>query len=209
MIKQAYNEGHDLAAMKIKDWYTFILQKDDDISCQPIIEIKFPNMNWSLAWRSCFMQSLDSHHTSFAWKLCQRLLPSEERVANTLSKSSHFCRFKCIDSTGGSIISDYEHIFFWCKLSKDVGAWLLNFLCNRTPTSPHDVLNFNLDYDEPLICVIIQTLCFIWDKRINSKEAKVAEFLGKLADRANILRETRFSYIPNNVMDHILIFNNF
>ena len=99
--------------------------------------------------------------------------------------------------------------FFWCELSKDVGAWLLNFLRNRIPTSPHAVLNFNLDDDEPLIWVIIQTLCFIWDKRINSKEAKVAEFLGKLADRANILRETWFSYIPNNVMDHILIFNNF
>ena len=125
-VKCAKSSGHNLEDMSIKDWYQFLLlqeygdEHEPDSFRKTKIEIEKTDIEWDLVWKNTRLCSLESEVISFCWKLAHNLLTCESRMASILSNTSPTCKFSYnIDGT-------LPHIFFECKHSQQVGAWLLN-----------------------------------------------------------------------------------
>ena len=144
------------------------------------------------------MPSLSSAHISFAWKLVHGLLPTEEKVSRTLGRLPPNCRQSCI----GSIVSDLEHVFFWCDCSRTVGPWLLSLLRNYIPDIlPKNILELSFDAGcDSLVWISVQILQYIWNKRTSNKAASLLDCFSILHDNATLLMGTKHENIPIRII---------
>ena len=191
VINCARNSGLPIETMKVRQWYKFLMElenNESDDSSLFKVQVSSPDVNWSNVWLNIRHGSLDSETASFGFKLVHGLLATEEKTAKVLQNTSPSCKFKC----PGSPVSDLAHIFFLCQHSADIGAWLLALISSAIDDiSPESVLNLDIEANEPMLWVILQTLKFIWDKRSLSKPVNTQECLATLHDKANILLETK------------------
>ena len=190
--------------MSTKDWYQYILKYkvfNNEINGSTIkvlcrIERNRPEWNFPEVWSFVRMASLPSQTTTFLWRLAHELIPSEGRLGacNYGGNTSPFCRKACT----GEIKADYEHVFFRCIHSKEIGDWLLNKI--RTYSSanatPESILNFEHLENKALSWITAKTLQYIWDGRMGSeRKASLEGLLSLMRRNLEDLENTKFHNI--------------
>ena len=154
-----------------------------------------PNTKWETVWGNVHLPSLGNDVMSFAWKLLHRLLTTEEQLAKIKLNSRPTCKFHC------NSISDLEHVFFDCTFSERVGSWLISL--NRSlnnVSSPLEILKLDVENFDALIWINMQSLYFIWMRRVNMKTAQLDECKATLTDQANILQGTKHHLLASEVL---------
>ena len=201
LIAAARNSGIDETTMETKQWYNFLLERDVTHVCEPDqppqlrpcrAEVASPTTDWGEVWARVRLAALSSDATSFAWRLVHGLLPSEGRLAEILPNNSPACRHSC----AGDPAADLEHIFFFCRLTSEVGAWLLNLVRQYDPLlTPTQILRLEIEGGDGLVWVVINTMYFCWKRRSDRKKANLVECLANLTADLNILADTRYQGI--------------
>ena len=80
---------------------------------------------------------------------------------------------------------------FTCKMTEEVGFWLLQCVLMFDPlTTPGRILRLEIDCNDGLLWVIIQSLFFSWKKRIAMKKSSLQNCLPILKAEADILSRT-------------------
>ena len=187
--------------MTTKDWYYYILHnnlfytKVNGVSTKLFcrIERMKPDWNFPEVWASVRLASLPSQTTSFLWKLAHELIPSEGRLSacNFGGNTSPFCKRACIDEK----IADYEHIFFGCSQSKDIGEWLLSRIRGHSPSAvtPESILSFRHYDNDAIAWITAKTLHYIWEKRsAPGGRTSIDELKNQLRRDLNALENTKF-----------------
>ena len=204
IIKSALWKGFAISTMKVKHWYNYLLlhHDNDDPGVFPPckVEISSPETAWLSVWRSIRLPILDSDTISFAFKLTHRLLPCEARLSSILPNSSPACKFQC----PGDPLSSLEHVFFGCLLSVQTGSWLLNLVSVFLPNEPmSNIVSLNIDVNDGIMWIILNSLSFIWNKRQKNKAASLNECLAMLNDKANIMIESKYASIAESIHQYI------
>ena len=200
-MKNAMNDGKDIVNMTTKDWYSYILHKNlfytkvNGVSTKSLCRIERlkPDWNFPEVWASVRMASLPSQTTTFLWKLAHELIPSEGRLSacNFGGNTSPFCKKDCI----GDKIANYEHIFFRCSQSKDIGEWLLSKIRGHSPSlvTPESILSFRHLDNDAIAWITAKTLQYIWEKRIvPGGRTSVEELKNQMKRDLNAFENTKF-----------------
>ena len=137
--------------------------------------------------------------TSFAFKLIHDLLPHEARLSRVLPNSSPVCKHGC----PGDPIADKHHVFFHCRLTGQVGLWLLNIVRKSEPDiSVSSIANLEVT-DEPVIWITTATLKILWDTRSKGKTAQIEDVHAQLMSDLKILQNTKYEKIASLSMIQI------
>ena len=142
---------------------------------------------WDVVWCNVRMPALSFTSKSFAWKLMHDLLATEERLGKTLKNNESVCRFSC----PGDPIGNLEHCFFSCRLTSEVGAWLIR-ICQTAYVNacPKSILKLDCS-DSCLSFLVIKALHYCWCQRQSGKKASVDGFKSSIIVDAEILSGTR------------------
>ena len=88
--------------------------------------------------------------------------------------------------------------------SLSVASWLLgkakDFHINAAPST---ILALSTDDNEAFFWISVQTLKFIWDKRTLNKRTTVLELLAHLRDCNNILEDSIYSTLANEIIQYL------
>ena len=209
LINAASNEGLNVSCMSSKQWYSFLLEREvtmieDDNQLKQLRPCKTeslsPNTDWCSVWSTVRLPSLDSDATSFAWKLVHGLLPCEGRVGEVIPNTPSNCRHNC----PGNPVGDLPHVFFTCKMTEEVGAWLSHCVLKFDPlASPSHILRLEVVGNEGLLWIIIQTLFYLWNKRTSLKKSNLQNCLSSLKAEVEILARTRHQLTALSALDII------
>ena len=157
-------------------------------ACQA--ELSSPDTDWVSVWARVRLPSLASQATSFAWQLVHGLLPTEGRVGEVLQHSTSTCRHAC----PGDPVADLQHVFFSCRMTEEVGTWLLTTVKGYNPTAtPDTILRLEVGSEDCLAWMVVMTLFYCWKKRTANKLSKLQDCLATLTAEATGLTVTRFS----------------
>ena len=199
-IRNAKDDGRDIINMSTKDWYKYILniklfsRVTDDGENTPVlcrIERNKPELNFPEIWSFVRMPSLPSKTTSFLWSLAHELLPSDGRLAAIkFRNTSPYCKKDCVSDT----LADYEHCFFRCSHSKEVGDWLLRKIrmYSSSDANPTSVLEFKHLDNVACSWVTAMTLHYIWVKRMEGGRTSIGELVMQLQRSLDVMENTKF-----------------
>ena len=178
--------------------FTMFDDPDQTKQLQPCrTESHCPNTDWVSVWSKVRLPSLDSDATFFAWKLVHGLLPYKGRVGEILPNTPSNCRHTC----PGNPIADLTNVFFTCKMTKEVGSWLLQCVLMFDPlATPSHILQLEVD---GLIWIIIQSLFYSWKKRISPKKSNRHNCLPTLKAEADNLSRSRHQNTALSAIDII------
>ena len=132
-------------------WYLFL---SSELECKPVskFEAAFPEIEWELVWTHARLPFLSSETISFAFKLIHLLLPTEQRLASFLPNTTATCKFNCYDKPD----ADYNHVFFGCQLSAEIGSWLMKLLRDfEEDITPEQVLRLHMNTCHSLISSLL------------------------------------------------------
>ena len=204
-IKDADVLGLDVINMKIKQWYSFLMKReyseviDDALVMRPSrIELLVPTAQWNIIWRNVHLKVLSSAEISFSWKLVHNLLPTEERVHETVRNAPASCKFLC----PGEAPANLEHCLLSCCMTSDVGSWLVRVLQLKSPgCTVHDMLRLQISGDDALLWFVIKTLFFCWSQRMTRKRADQSKCISFLLADLRLLIETNHSTLVKKIED--------
>ena len=201
--------------MSTKDWYKYILniklfsRVTDDGENTPVlcrIERNKPELNFPEIWSFVRLSLLPSKTTSFLWSLAHELLPSDGRLAAIkFRNTTPYCKKDCVSET----LADYEHCFFRCSHSKEVGDWLLSKLrlYSSSDANPMSVLEFKHLDNEACSWVTAMTLHYIWVKRMEpGGRTSIGELVMQLQRSLKDLENTKYHNIFT--IGYPIIFSN-
>ena len=201
-IKSVWQEGRlNVFKMTLKEWYSILLDKnvtmvEGEEFLPSRAEIASIETDWEITWRRVRTQGLGSQLTSFLWRLCHRLLPTQQRLSHlTPSNVTSFCK-SCIGKNREEIGS-LKHELIECPENDSTGSDLVSILRIYSPGLTADQV-LRLEFGEigenqelPIIFFTASTLFEIWTMR--AKGAKIRRHLvrANLEARIAILRTTR------------------
>ena len=206
-ILQAKTTGRDIVKMSTRQWYHYLLNKDllkaeiDDGSeiyrpCR--VERLSPDYDWITTWKRIRLSAMSSSTMTFLWKLLHHLLPTEERLFQTLGNVSSSCRSGCPENTVASL----EHCLFSCSLICEIGMWLLNTVQSCFPlVNAENVLKLDFPANNTIEWVVAYTLEFIWRNRSSRKKVGLTSCLGYLKFEAMKLEETPYSQLAARILE--------
>ena len=207
----ANNYGLNVSNLSTKQWYKYLLERDvtmifhDDLpptlkACRT--ELVSPDTDWLSVWPRVRISCLRSEIMSFIWKLVHGLLPCEGRLGEILPNMSRICRHSC----EGDPVADFVNLFFTCKMSGEVGQWLLKCVRQSNPTStPANILRLDvISGGEALVWVIANTLFSIWNTKVVSyKVSRLFDTRATLAADLEIMKDTRYSNLATAALSII------
>ena len=202
----------NVATMTQKQWYRLLLedgctmeQGQGDIRqfISSKVEAASPGTDWEKTWRLARLKGLGPEHTSFLFKLLQKILPTQERLHRTNNDVNAQCK-----ATGCTEIDDLDHNLVLCPANENVGRNLLELLRQHQPTlTTPSLLRLELEVDEelelPLVWITAATLLSIWEQRKVSTRVQPHLTRSQLEAKVNILRETRLSNLAAVLKDLI------
>ena len=167
------------------------------------VEAASPGTDWKKTWRLARLKGLGPEHTSFLFKLLQKILPTQERLHRTNNDVNPQCK-----ATGCMEIDDLDHNLVLCPANENVGRNLLELLRQHQPTlTTPSLLRLELEVDEelelPLVWITAATLLSIWEQRKVSTRVQPHLTRSQLEAKVNILRETRLSNLAAVLKDLI------
>ena len=195
-IKDAYNSGHDILNMSVKQWYHFFQKRATERNpnlavCS--VERIHTDANWEEIWAAYSMPCFSAATRSFLFKMLHELLPTEQRLFRIGKHNETLCRYSCL----GQPIADLAHCLLSCDLVKDVGTWLLKLDPSK---SVADILQLRLE-NVGNIWLIANVLEYCWYKRSQGKKAELVECTAKLKCDVRFLRSSKFQNIEAQVSE--------
>ena len=197
------NDGQDVLTMSVKRWYLYLMEQNitmitnnEGRSLRPCrVESLYVDVAWDSVWANVRHPALSHQTKSFAWKFVHDLLPTELRL-HAASLNAPNCRFSC----EGNPVGDLEHCFFHCRMTSEVGMWILNIHQKTTPGSnPNLIMRLDYQNDIGLLILTIKALEYCWLKRSANKRAILVEFLSLLEDYLKVLDLTRYRQVVEQV----------
>ena len=195
VIKDALNDGQDIVSMSVKQWYSYLVEQnittisnDEGRMLRPCrVERMYGDVAWEAVWSNVRHPALSNQTKSFAWKFIHDLLPTEVRL-HAASLNDPYCRFSC----PGNPIGDLEHSLFQCRMTAEVGSWLLDVHQKVNPSSnPSLIMRLDSQANIGLLILTIKTFEFCWIKRSVSRVAMLVEFLSFLEEDLKVLDMTK------------------
>ena len=146
--------------------------------------------DWESAWCRARLHGLGSEHVSFLFKVLHDLLPTQERIARTSVIVDGKCRLCDLN-----VMEDLEHALIRCPGNQGVGQTLLHCLPPGNGLQGQDVLQLQLDVDEPLQLPVVWFLAAawlsLWESRRRGKRPELYKVRADLEAKVSLLRETR------------------
>ena len=160
------------------------------------VETLYPLTEWEKVWLNVRMPALSNASKSFAWKLAHDLLPTEVRLKAAYKIPSFVCKYSCPSDPVGNL----EHCFFECKLTLDVGSWLLNIASIYNPNfTPTSILRLDYSSYNGLLFIAIKAFQFCWTRRVAGKYATLTDFLSDIRVDLMTLEETKHRMLCEEV----------
>ena len=170
----------NVAVLTTKQWYHALLEdqlimlKDDPPTLAPCkAESLYPYINWDLAWSNARLKGLDSHQTSFLFKLMHNILPTKSRL-NRMRIEANMTN--CCGLCGLNEEEDLIHAFFVCSNNCIAGLALLGYtqmLVGDVSDRDCLCLNFGSDVGDTerlaAVSVLATGLRFTWERRVEKK----------------------------------------
>ena len=203
-IIDAGTAGNCVVEMTVKQWYNYLIEKhvtsDHEHRLLPCrVESMNPDINWNTAWSNVRMPAIPNASKAFAWKLLHDLLPTEKRLFSASNIPSNKCKVSC----PGDPIADLEHCFFDCKLTSEVGMWLLSIFQKESPSAnSRDILRINFDNDE-LLFLTVEAFNFCWSRRSKGKKATLEDFMPSINADLLLLSQTKHMCLGEKVKNLI------
>ena len=127
--------------------------------------------------------------SSFLWKMLQRILPTEERVARILPSHSSVCGH-CDVPMNGTL----EHFFFDWILTGNVGQKILSIIQHYVPeTSAKQLISLDFQFMkhevDPIVWRVTFCLLFLWESRKKGKAVDLTLLRSYLEAKINLLGE--------------------
>ena len=122
IIKDARESGLNVSTMTNRQWYYHLLR--DTTSGPSRAESAHPDTDWPAVWRKVRLPCLGSEESSHVFRLLHDLLPSEGRLSQVLPGTPPTCKHGC----PGSPVADTTDCFLMCRLTSEVGQWLLRLV---------------------------------------------------------------------------------
>ena len=96
-------------------------------------------------------------------------------------------------------ISDWTTHLLACTLSSDVSSSLVNCLSSYFPTITHeDIVLLNMQTKEslevPLAWLVSTCISFIWEQRVQGKQARLVTCRAELLANEKLLRDTKWRH---------------
>ena len=207
-IRKAKQSGYNVVTMTTRQWYRYLLnedilktiQEDGSITnrlCRS--ERLYSEVEWDTTWVRSRLSLFSSTTTSFLFKLLHDILPTEERLNQTIRNNEAICRFNCPSNS----ISNSEHCFFFCSKSRVVGSWLLQLCQTFGPATESCILKLNVADNIPLIWITGNTLQFIWSKRSAGKKADLKTCLAYLHTELLLLKDLQNEELGNEIISFL------
>ena len=203
VIKDALNDGQDIVSMSVKQWYSYLIEQnvttitnEEGRMMRPCrVERMYTDVIWEAVWSNARHPVLSNQTKSFAWKFIHDLLPTEVKL-HAASLSDPHCRFSC----AGNPIGDLEHSLFQCRMTAEVGSWLLNVHQKVNPGSnPNLIMMLDSQANIGLLILTIKIFEYCWSKRSASREAILVEFLSLLECDLKVLDMTKYQPVGEEV----------
>ena len=197
-IKDAFNTGHNVLNMSVKQWYHFFLTRENDRNpnlavCR--VERIYSDANWDEIWSAYRMPCLSPATRSFLFKMLHELLPTEQRLNRIGRNNGAVCKYTCL----GQPIADLANCLLSCDLVKDVGMWLLQLDTSKTAD---DILQLRLD-NEGKVWLAVNVLEYCWYKRSQGKKADLVECMAKLKCDIRLLRTSKYQNVAEQVCEFL------
>ena len=203
-IRKAKDSGYNIVTMSTRQWYRYLVnddilktvQEDGTLSnrlCRS--ERLYPEVDWVKTWSKVRFSFFSSSTMSFLFKLLHDILPTEERLNQTIGNNEAICRFSCTSNQ----VSNGEHCFFFCSKSREVGSWLLQICQKCGPATESCIMKLNVADNMSLIWIIGNTLQFIWSKRSAGKKAELKTCLAHLHSEVLLLKNFQNEEIGNEI----------
>ena len=195
----------NVTKMTLKEWYNTLLDNNvtmvggEDIENQFVparAELASIETDWEISWKRVRLLGLGSQLTSFLWRLCHRLLPTQQRLGHlTPGNVTSSCK-ACIRKNREHVGS-LKHELIECPENDNVGIDLFAVLRVYAPGLTIDQL-LRLEFGEigegmelPVTFFTASTLYEVWNLRTNGSKARRSLVRAKLEARIAILRTTR------------------
>ena len=196
------NTPLNVASVSVKQWYQLLLERgvthNSDNPDQPPqliptkLELKYPETDFSSAYRLSRTIGLSPDQKSFLFKIMQSLLPTRERLARLGRIQSSDCLYceGVMDSTA--------HLLA-CTLSREVTERLQNCISSYLPHStPNDIVRLNLPVSDslelPLTWLVSTCLSHVWDQRSAGKISRLDICRAELFSKLMLLRDTKWRH---------------
>ena len=196
------NTPLNIAWVTVKQWYTLLMERgithtSDDHDAPPVLiptrlEESHPTMDFPLAYRLSRIFGLSPEQKSFIFKLMQSILPTRDRLARIGKIMSSSC-LHCEGMTDST-----DHILA-CTLSAEVANPLWNCISSYFPTvTPVDLVHFNFPVSEslelPIAWLVSTCMGYIWDQRVQGKQARLEPCRAELLAKVRLLRDTKWRH---------------
>ena len=197
----------NVTKMTLKEWYYTLLDKnvtmvgEEEADFQYIparAELANMETDWEITWRRVRLQGLGSQMISFLWRLCHRLLPTQQRLSHfNPGNVSPLCK-PCLGRNREEI-GTLKHELIECPENENSGIDLLQVLRLHAPGLTADQIlrlefgNLDENLELPLTFFTASTLLEIWTLRSKCAKARRHLVRAKLEARIALLRTTRHS----------------
>ena len=186
----------------VKQWYELLLEMgvthtSEDHEAPPALipsklEEKHPGTDVSTSYRISRIFGLSPEQKTFQFMLLQSLLPTRERLHRIGKIQSNIC-LHCND------IPDTAAHLLSCSFSSQVSTPLVSCLRSYQPgITLDDITLLKLPVSEsldlPLSWLISVCLSYIWNKRLQGKQAMLDECRADIMSKLNFLRDTKWKY---------------
>ena len=196
------NTPLNLAWVTVKQWYQLLLERgvthtSEDLDAPPVLiptrlEESHPNLDFTESYRLSRIFGLTPDQKSFNFKMIQSLLPTRDRLARIGKIGSSNCLYcpELPDST--------THLLA-CTLSSEVSTPLVNCLSSYSPNITHeDIVLLNIQTTEslelPLAWLVSTCVSFIWEQRVQGKQARLETCRAELLAKMMLLRDTKWRH---------------
>ena len=133
-----------------------------------------------------FEMSAGSKVSAHMFRLVHGLQPCEEHVAHTLQNTPPTCKYDC----PGSPVADSVHCYLQCRLTSEVGQWLVGLVRTFNPQTTNDsLLRLNIDArnnTDAVVWINAHTLNYCWARRKVGKVANLTYCKAELTADATI-----------------------
>ena len=200
-IKQVVQEGLlNISGMTTKQWYRVLVEnnvtmetiEDNRRVWSPIkCELNFPDIVWDKTWELAQLRGLDSHLSSFLFKLLHNILPTASRLHRLNQKQTPACSM-CPSGSD----EDRVHALLECSYNGEVNDWIAHFTHMTVPScNASDIVNLNLHITEPMIFPLIWSLSLVlslvWQCRVAKKTISLYSIRAEVEAKINMLRKSR------------------
>ena len=177
------NTPLNVAWVTVKQWYELLLEMgvthtSEDDEAPPVLissklEERHPATDFSTPYRISRIFGLSPEQKTFHFKMLQSLLPTRERLHRIGKIQSSSCLY-CND------IPDTTAHLLSCTLSSQVSTSLVNCLRNYQPAITFEEITLlkipvSESLELPLSWLTSTCLSYIWEKRVQGKQAMLDE----------------------------------